>query len=164
MISVWLPYKASGKAQAPIVTELEDVVSGFFREALNKKTEAINFDELCNSILEEVDVEEEDLDYFKDMLQSLFFNGEDFVADNLGLYPYQTAINNKSSENLAHFLFSVFGINEHDCKQIEKAKDKYHLNVLENIVIKTIEAKKVSDASDILRIVMVYFTPWSTTT
>ena len=28
------PYKASGKEQAPIVTELEDVVSGFFREGL----------------------------------------------------------------------------------------------------------------------------------
>ena len=37
------PYKATGKAQAPIVTELETVVSGFFREVLKKKTEPIAF-------------------------------------------------------------------------------------------------------------------------
>lgn len=140
------PYKASGKSQAPVVTDLEEVVSGFFREALKKTTEPISFDELCNAMLEEVDVENDDVDYFKDMIQSIFFEGEDFVADNLGLYPYQTAMNNKSSENLAYFLFSVFGIDEDDCKQIEKAKDKYHFNVLENMVIKTIETKKMSDA------------------
>ena len=42
------PYKASGKSQAPIVTELADVVSGFFREALNKKTEVITYDNLLS--------------------------------------------------------------------------------------------------------------------
>ena len=52
------PYKASGKSQAPVVTELEDVVSGFFREALNKKTESIEFEDLCTSILSEIEVEE----------------------------------------------------------------------------------------------------------
>ena len=44
------PYKASGKSQAPIVTELEEVVSGFFREVLNKKTNPIEFEDLCSSI------------------------------------------------------------------------------------------------------------------
>ena len=51
------PYKASGKTQAPIVTDLEDVVSGFFREALNKKTEPIDYEDLCTSLLDEVEIE-----------------------------------------------------------------------------------------------------------
>lgn len=140
------PYKASGKSQAPVVTELEDVVSGFFREALNKKTEPIEFEDLCTSILNEIEVEEDDLDYFRDMLQSIFFEGDNFVATNLGLYPYQLSSNNKSADNLAHFLFSVFGVNEKDCEKITAAKNKYHFNVLENMVIKTIETQKVTEA------------------
>ena len=142
------PYKASGKTQAPIVYELEDVVSGFFREATNKKTESIVFDELCNDLMDEVDVEEDDLDYFKDMVQSIFFKGEDFIADNLGLYPYQTSTNNKSADNLAHFIYSVMDINEEDCKKIEAAKEQYQFNVLEDMVIKTIDNKKVTEAED----------------
>ena len=72
------PYKASGKAQAPVVIDLEDVISGFFREALNKKTDPIKFEDLCTSVLEEVDIENEDVEYFKEMLQSMFFEGENF--------------------------------------------------------------------------------------
>lgn len=140
------PYKASGKSQAPIVTELEEVVSGFFREALCKKTDPIEFEDLCSSILEEIDVDDDDLDYFKDMLQSLFFDGENFIATNIGLYPYQLKTNNKSADNLAHFLFSVFGVNQDDCNAIVAAKNKYNFNVLEDMVIKTIESKKVTDA------------------
>lgn len=119
------PFKASGKTQAPIVTNLEDIVSGFFREALGKKTEPIDFETLCDAILEEVDVDDDDLDFFKDMIQSLFFVGNDFVANNLGLYPYQTVSNSKSAENLAHFMFSVLGVTEADCKRVEEAKDNY---------------------------------------
>ena len=139
------PYKASGKTQAPIVTELEDVVSGFFREALGKKTDPIDFESLCTAVFEEVEVEKEDMDFFKDMLHSIFFVGSDFVANDLGLYPYQTATNNKSAENLSHFLFSVFGINKEDCKKIENAKNKCKFNVLEEMVIQTMESKNVSD-------------------
>lgn len=142
------PYKASGKTQAPIVTELEDIVRGFFREALNKKTEPIDYEDLCASLVAEVEIEEEDVECFRDLIQSLFFVGNDFVANNLGLYPYQTLTNNKSADNLTKFLFSVFGINEADCKAIEKAKDQYRFNVLEDMIIKVIEEKKVSDAEE----------------
>jgi len=38
------PYKASGKTQAPIVMNLEDIVSAFFREIQGKKTEPVDFD------------------------------------------------------------------------------------------------------------------------
>lgn len=140
------PYKASGKSQAPVVTELEDVVSGFFREALNKKTEPIEFEDLCNDILDEIEVVDDDLDYIKDMIQSIFFEGENFFATNIGLYPYQLTTNNKSADNLAHFLFSVLGVNQDDCNAIVVAKDKYNFNVLEDMVIKTIESKKVTEA------------------
>jgi DNA phosphorothioation-dependent restriction protein DptG len=142
------PYKASGKIQAPIVTDLEDVVSGFFRFMLNKKTETIKVDELCDALLEEVDVEEDEIDYFKDLVQSMFFKGEDFVANNIGLYPYQTRTNNKSADNLARFLYSVLGINKQDCEKIERLKAGYRFNVLENMVINTIEARKVSEAEE----------------
>lgn len=140
------PYKASGKSQAPIVTELEDVVSGFFREALNKKADPIEFEALCSDIMEDLAVDDADIDYFKDMVQSLFFVSDNFVADNLGLYPYQTALNNKSVENLSHFLFSIFSMDETDCKQIKKAKNSYRFNVLEDMVIKVIESKTVSES------------------
>ncbi|MDE6209990.1 MAG: DNA phosphorothioation-dependent restriction protein DptG [Lachnospiraceae bacterium] len=140
------PYKASGKAQAPIVAELEDVVSSFFREALNKKTEPIEYNTLCDDLLKEIDIEDEDIDYFKDMIQSLFFNVDNFVASNFGLYPYQTTTNNKSAENLAHFLFSVLDMDADACKKIEAAKNEYKFNVLEDMVIKTIESNKVKEA------------------
>lgn len=140
------PYKASGKTQAPIVTDLQDVVSGFFAEALNKKTEPIDYEDLCVSLLDEVEIEEEDIEYFKDLIQDLFFIENDFVANNLGLYPYQTLTKNKSVDNLTKFLYSVFGMNEEDCKKIEKAKERYPFNVLEDMVLKVIGEKKVSDA------------------
>lgn len=139
------PYKASGKAQAPVVIELKDVISGFFREVLNKRIDPIMFEDLCASVLEEVDIENEDIEYFKDMLQSMFFKEENFIANNLSLYPYQMVTNNKSSDNLAHFLFSIFAINDEDCKKIESAKKKYRFNVLEDMIIRTIEDKKIFD-------------------
>lgn len=142
------PYKASGKSQAPIVTELGDVVSGFFRAALNKKTQPICYEELCNAILNEIEIEDDDVEYFKDMIQNIFFEEGNFIANNLGLYPYQTISNNKSVDNLATYLFSVFGINETDCIEIEKVKNTYKFNVLESMVIKTIEAQNVTKAEE----------------
>lgn len=56
-----------------IVTDLEDVVSGFFRCVLNKKTEMVKFDELCDALMEEVDVDDDDVDYFRDLIQSIRF-------------------------------------------------------------------------------------------
>ena len=142
------PYKASGKTQAPIVMNLEDIVSAFFREIQGKKTEPVDFDSLSEAILEEIEIDDEDIDYFKDMLQSIFFVGNDFVANNLGLYPYQTVSNNKSAENLAHFLYSVLGLSEDDHEAVETAKEQYHFNVLEDMVIQTMENKKISESEE----------------
>ncbi len=139
-------YKASGKTQAPIVTDLEDIVSGFFRRALKKKTEPIDIETLCDLMLEDVEIEEDDIPYFREVIQSVFFQNDSFIADSIGLYPYQTVTNNKSSENLAFFLFSVMGMNEDDCKMIESLKKDSMLNVLEEMVTRAIELNKVSEA------------------
>lgn len=141
------PYKASGKTQAPIVTELEEIVSGFFRGAANKAVDSITFDDLCEALLEEVDVDEQDIDYFKDMIQSLFFVGDNFVADNLGLYPYQTSSNNKSADELAHFIYSVMEVDDEVCEKIGQAKSKHQFNVIEDMVIRTIEKKNSRETS-----------------
>ena len=78
-------------------------------------------------------------------MQRVFFRDGHFVADSIGLYPYQTVTNNKSSENLAHFLFSVFEMDEVDCRKIESLKGDNKLNVLEEMVTRAIESTKVSE-------------------
>lgn len=138
------PYKASGKAQAPIITELDEIVSGFFRKALGLKTEPLKFDVLCEDIISEMDIEDKDIELFKEMIQNLFFESDEFIAKNLGLYPYQTRINNKSADRLAGFLLDVFGIDENDCKNIDQAMKNYPYNVVEKMVVEAIQATKIS--------------------
>lgn len=55
------PYKASGKAQAPIITELEEVVSDFFRKSLKLETEPVKYESLCDDIIAEMDIADEDI-------------------------------------------------------------------------------------------------------
>ena len=64
------PYKASGKAQAPIITELEEVVSDFFRRSLKLETEPVKFDTLCDDIISDMDIADEDIDLFKEMIRN----------------------------------------------------------------------------------------------
>ena len=89
-----------------------------------------------------MDIVDEDIEIFKEMIRSLFFEGEDFVAKNLGLYPYQTKVNNKSANRLAGFLLDIFGLNENDCNIIEKAMKKYPYNVVEKVVVDAIHSSK----------------------
>lgn len=134
------PYKASGKTQAPIVTDLEDIVSGFFRRALDVDSVPVEYDALCDLLLENLEIEPSDIELFKDMIKELFFNNNDFVATSLGLYPYQTKTNNKSADRLAFFLFCVLGIDLDDCAVIKDAADRYNYNVLEQMVVDTIKS------------------------
>lgn len=142
------PYKASGKAQAPIITELEVVVSDFFRKSLNLEVEPVKYESLCDDLITEMEIADEDIGVFKEMIHSLFFEGDDFIAKNLGLYPYQTKVNNKSADRLAVFLLDVFGLNGNDCNIIEEAMKKYPYNVVEKVVVDTIQASKIGTASD----------------
>lgn len=132
------PYKASGKTQAPIVTELGECVSGFFRRALDIESVAVDYDTLCDLLLNNLEIESSDIELFKEMIKDLFFDGDDFVATNLGLYPYQTKNSNKSVERLAFFLFCVFGIDQRDRDVIKKSIDRYPYNVLERMVMEAI--------------------------
>lgn len=142
------PYKASGKAQAPIITELEEVVSDFFRKSLKLETEPVKYESLCNDIIAEMDIADEDIEIFKEMIHSLFFEGDDFVAKNLGLYPYQTKVNNKSADRLAGFLLDVFGVNGNDCNIIEEAMKNHPYNVVEKVVVDAIQVSKTGTAGN----------------
>ena len=104
---------------------------------------------MCEILLKELEISKEDVPLFTDMIQKMFFKDGNFIANNIVLYPYQTTTSNKSSENLARFLFSVFGINKSDCSKIENAKDKLRFSVLENMIINAIESKN-EDESDFL--------------
>lgn len=144
------PYKASTKLQSPVITELRDVVSTFFKEVLNKKTTPIKYDVLCSNIREKtgLEIDEEDLDYFRDIIRALFFVEDNFITDNIALYPYQSASSNKSVENLAHFLLSVFGMNRQDCTKVESAIKKNKYNVLDEMIKGAIESKEQADIDE----------------
>ncbi len=138
------PYKASGKKQAPVITELDEIVSGFFRKVLGLKIGSVKFDDLCKNIIDEMDIEDKDIEIFKEMIQKLFFKDEEFIATNLGLYPYQTYTNNKSVERLIDFLIDIFNINQNDRKVIEQTMDEHVYNVVEKMVIESIHTSKVN--------------------
>lgn len=81
-----------------------------------------------------MDIEEKDVDLLREMIQLLFFDGNEFVAKNLGLYPYQTRTNNKSAERLAIFLLNVLGLDEGDRVIVEQTIKEYPYNEMESEV------------------------------
>ncbi|WP_077613029.1 DNA phosphorothioation-dependent restriction protein DptG [Clostridium sp. Marseille-P2415] len=137
------PYKASGKSQAPIVYDMEEIISGFFRKALDLETEDIDEESLCQRLISNIDIDAEDLEYFQDLISNLFFRGGDFIAENIGLYPYQTNVQNKSADRVAFFMSCVMGVGDADRKIIKEAIYKYPYNVLEKMVIDSIESKQL---------------------
>lgn len=134
------PYKANAKV--PIITELDEVVSAFFRKALDLETEPIQYELLCDNIIADMDIEEKDVDLLREMIQLLFFDGNEFVAKNLGLYPYQTRTNNKSAERLAIFLLNVLGLDEGDRVIVEQTIKEYPYNVVEKMLIDAAKSTK----------------------
>lgn len=149
------PYKASGKTQAPIVTDLEDIVSGFFRRALEVDSVPVAYDMLCEKLLEQLEIEASDIEMFKDVIQELFFSNNDFVATSLGLYPYQTVTNNKSADRLAFFLYCVLGINDDDSIVIRNATNRYKYNVLEQMVVSAIDSMTTGERGNEKKYYMV---------
>lgn len=135
------PYKASGKT--PIVVDLEETVSGFFRNALNVETEAVKFEPLCQNLIDHINIEDEDIEYFKEMVYDIFFHDDNFIAKNIGLYPYQTSIDNKSVERLSYFLYCVLGLGEEEKIEINRAKEKYPFNVLERMLVDMVNVKQM---------------------
>lgn len=143
------PYKAATRNASPIVYELADAVSGFFRKALNISAGDISFSELCGKIRDKVEIENEsDEEVFQDLIRSLFFKGNSFRANNVGLYAYQTMSDNKSAERLSRFLCCVFGVDESDKENIKHAERNYPFNVLEKMVIDAIEIHEETDTTN----------------
>lgn len=136
------PYKATTKNASPIVYDLAETISGFFRRAVGISAEALNYEELCQKVREKIDIEDdEDIDILKDIIRSLFFKGENFQANNIGLYPYQAVVENKSADRIADFLYCVLGLDEEDKLNIKKAEKEYPFNVLEKMVVDSIDSK-----------------------
>ena len=78
---------------------------------------------------------------FNDIINSLFFKNGDFYAYNIGLYPYQTIVYNKSSERIAEFLYCVLGLDCIDKDNIKVAGEKYSFNVLERMIVDSIDTQ-----------------------
>lgn len=120
------PFKATTKNASPIVYDLSEVISGFFRKALGISAESLGFDDLCQRVREKVEIDDgDDAELFRDIIRALFFNGDNFKANNIGLYPYQTTVDNKSADRVAEFLYCILGLDEHDRQNIKNAEKKY---------------------------------------
>ena len=142
------PYKATTKNASPIVYDLSEVISGFFRKTLGITAEAIEFEQLCKKVLDKVEIDDaEDVNFFADIIRTMFFKGDNFYADNIGLYPYQTTVENKSADRIADFLYCVLGLDETDKQNIKNAEEKYPFNVLEKIVVDAIDVVENNTSS-----------------
>ena len=135
------PYNTSNKNVSPIVYDLGDCISEFFRNALEITTEPVDYNQLCERLKENIDIKDDDIDMFNDIINSLFFKNGDFYAYNIGLYPYQTIVYNKSSERIAEFLYCVLGLDCIDKDNIKVAGEKYSFNVLERMIVDSIDTQ-----------------------
>ena len=54
------PYKATGKSSSPIVYEMEEVISSFFKLILDIETDEIEYHKLCDTILNKLEASNED--------------------------------------------------------------------------------------------------------
>ena len=135
------PYKATPKTASPIVSNMGECISEFFRNVLEITSEPVEYNQLCEKLKENIDIEDDDVEMFNDIISSLFFKNGDFYAYNIGLYPYQTIVDNKSSERIAEFLYCVLGLNNTDKENIKAAVEKYSFNVLERMVVDSIDTQ-----------------------
>lgn len=142
------PFKATTRNASPIVYELSEVISGFFRKSLGISAESLDFEELCSRVQDKVEIEENDIELFNDIIRALFFKGDSFYANNIGLYPYQTLVENKSADRVAEFLYCVLGLDDTDKQNIKNAEEAYPFNVLEKMVVDSITTKEIQKQSD----------------
>lgn len=143
------PYKATTRNASPVVYDLSETVSGFFRKTLGISAEALNFDELYQRVQGKVEIENDyDNDFFRNIIRSLFFKDDNLQANNIGLYPYQTVVENKSAERIAEFLYCVLGLDKQDKLNIKSAEQKFPFNVLEKMVVDSIKTYEVDSVPD----------------
>ncbi len=128
------PYKATTKKSSPIVTDMKEVLGDFIKFTLGAETPNTDFQELMEIVREEVQVNDEDLESLSQLIYDLFYEDNQFIANNIGLYAYKGASSNKSIEDLAVFFKSVFNMGEADIDCIQKAMEDYPYNALENLI------------------------------
>lgn len=131
------PYKTSSS----FVNNLGDCISDFFRNALEISAEPVKYENLCNKIQDNMEIEDDDIELLKNIISSLFFKDGNFHAYNIGLYPYQTITDNKDLKRIAEFLYCVLDLDDSDKEHIIEAEKSYSFNVLEKIVADSIETR-----------------------
>lgn len=133
------PYKASGKSSSPIVTDLKEIVGDFIKDSLNIQSSDTSFELLWKQIIDEVDMDEHDTGFLKDIIYSTFYEDDKFVANTIGLYAYQGSSSNKSAERIATFLHDVLDIGDLERVAIQNAMEHYSYNALEKLVTESVE-------------------------
>jgi DNA phosphorothioation-dependent restriction protein DptG len=161
------PYSATSNKQAPIVTDLKDIIGDFVQKILNIKAFNANFGQIKQYIQDEVNVSEQnDLDELIENIRLLFFRNGKFVTNNIGLYAYQgkpekgskeTERYNKSVNELSTFLYNVFNIGEEDEQLIKSVMEHYQYNVLEKLIIDAIRSSEKIKVNE-TREENIYFT------
>jgi len=139
------PFKATGKSSSPIVYDMEDVISTFFKLILDVETNQIEYAKLCDTILEKLEASDNDKEAFRDIIRTFFFKNNEFVASNIGTYIYQSQAVNSSVERMAFFLFSILGLDDADCEFAKDATNNYPYNTLEKIVVDSVKKKNETD-------------------
>ncbi|MCC8050824.1 MAG: DNA phosphorothioation-dependent restriction protein DptG [Clostridiales bacterium] len=150
------PYKATGKAQSPIVTEMEDVIGEFIKIAMNVTTPDTDFDSIINKVIEETEIEEEDIQSLSNIIKIFFYKDDQFVANNIGMYVFKGDSDNKSVQRLAAFLNDVLRIDDVDKQAISTTMNSYSYNALEQLMADCIGTNKKSEESDNSSYFVVY--------
>lgn len=142
------PYKATGKAQSPIVVEMEDLIGDFIKYAINVKTPETDFDSVIKKIVEETEIDEDDVQSLTDIIRALFYKENQFIANNIGMYAYKGDSDNKSVARHALFLNDVLRVDNIDSIEICNAMESFPYNALEQLMTDCIGISKITDARD----------------
>lgn len=139
------PFKATGKTQSPIVTEMEEVIGEFIKIAMNVTTPNTDFDSVIERVIEETDIEKEDIQSLSDIINALFYKNGQFVANNIGMYVFKGNSDNKSVPRHAVFLNDVLRVDNADKREIDTAMHSYPYNALERLMTDCIGTNENSE-------------------
>ncbi len=138
------------------VTDMKEVIGGFFRYATNIEKKQIDYNSLCNFAFDHVSaIDDNDKEAIADVISGLFYKNGKFSTNNIGLYPYQIAENDKEADELAFFLYSVLA-NSEQITNIVKSSNICEFNVLENIVKEYIDSIPNNSHPEIEHYIPIY--------
>lgn len=127
--------------KVPPVKDMEDVIGGVFRCAMNVEKKQIRYDDLLENFINTVDVSDDHKDIIGNAILGLLFKNGKFCPTNIKLYPYKTPKNSREvdADELAYFLYCVLG-NSNDIQKIVTEHSNKECNVLEKIIIDYVES------------------------